>query len=290
MMSVARLARIIVLLTLSAGLCACSAVKLGYNTLDTVAYWWFDRYVDFSERQAPLVRQDLARLHAWHRREELPHFVQLLQRMEQLAPGDLRPEQACTFVADFRERLAATANAAEPAAVTLATSLTAEQLQHIRRQYDKNNANYTDDWIRLPREEQIEKRYRQFLDRAETIYGRLDDPQRAALRRDVERSSFDPSHILAQRQRRQRDLLDTLARVREPGVSFDDARRLLRGYLARALTPPDAKARAEQETLIAEGCHHFAVLHNSTTVAQRDAAVRRLRAYQRDLRELSANQ
>lgn len=278
------------LLTLSAGLCACSAVKLGYNTLDTVAYWWLDNYVDFSEQQAPLVRQDIARLHAWHRREELPRFVQLLQRMEQLAPGDLRPEQACTFVADFRERLAAAAGAAEPAAVTLATSLTAEQLQHIRRKYEKNNAAYTDDWIRLPRDEQLEKRYRQFLDRGETIYGRLDDPQRAALRSDVEHSSYDPSHILAERQRRQRDLLATLAQIRQPGVSFEEARRRLHGYVARALTPPDAQARAGQEALIAEGCHHFAVLHNSTTLGQREAAVRRLRAYQRELRELIANQ
>ncbi len=278
------------LLTLSAGLCACSAVKLGYETLDSIAYWWLDNYVDFSERQAPLVRQDIARLHDWHRREELPRFVQMLQRMEQLAPGDLRPEQACTFVADFRERVAAVAGAAEPAAVTLATSLTTEQLQHIQRKYEKNNANYTDEWIRLPREEQLDKRYRQFLDRAETIYGRLDDPQRAALRSDVGRSSFDLNQLLAERRRRQRDLLDTLGQVRQAGVSFDEARKLLRGAVARALTPPDVKARTQQEALIAEGCHHFAVLHNSTTVAQREAAVRRLRAYQRELRELSAGQ
>src|SRR5207245_8249679 len=76
MMTVVRLARIIVLLTLVTGLAACSAIKLGYNTLGEVAYWWLDSYIDFTDAQAPLVRQDLARLHAWHRHEELPRFIQ----------------------------------------------------------------------------------------------------------------------------------------------------------------------------------------------------------------------
>jgi hypothetical protein len=290
MMTVVRLARIIVLLTLVAGLAACSAIKLGYNTLGEVAYWWLDSYLDFTDAQAPLVRQDLARLHAWHRHEELPRFVQMQQRMEQLAPRDIRPEEACSFVPEFRERLLAVANQAEPATVALATGLKAEQLQHLRRKYEKNNANYTGDWIRLPRAEQHEKRYHQFLERAEMIYGSLGDAQREALRRDIDQSSFDPQRILAQRQRRQQDLLATLGRVSRPGVTFEEARRLMRGYFDRAVTPPDAKERAEQEQLIAQGCRHFAVLHNSTTLSQRDNAVRRLRAYQRELRELSADQ
>jgi hypothetical protein len=289
-MNASRLARIIVLLTLAAALAACSAIKLGYDTIETVAYWWLDSYIDFDDRQAPLVREDLARLHAWHRREELPRYVQLLQRMEQLVPGEIRPEQACSFVADARQRLLALTAHAEPAVVTLATGLGPEQLQHIRRHYDKNNAKYVDEWLSLPPYEQREKRFKQFLERAETIYGDLDEPQRDALRRDMEQDPLDASFILAQRQRRQRDLLQTLAQATQPGVSFEAAGRLLRGYLDRAVTPPDAKARAQQEALLAAGCHHFAVLHDSTTAVQRDRAVRRLRAYERELRELSAAQ
>lgn len=279
-----------VLLTLALGLAACSAVKLGYGTLPEVAYWWLDSYIEFTDAQAPLVRQDLARLQAWHRREELPRFVQALQRMEQLAPRDIQPEEACMFAAELRERLLAVADHAEPAVVALATGLTTAQLQHLQRRYDKNNAAYTSDWIRLPPDERLEKRYRQFLDRAEMIYGSLDAPQREALRRDIERAPFDPRFVLAERQRRQRDLLRTLRQVARTGMGFDEGRRLLRGYLERAITPPEPAARAEQERLLAEGCRHFAVLHNSTTPAQRENAVLRLRAYQRDLRELAANE
>ena len=71
-------------------------------------------------------------------------------------------------------------------------------------------------------------------------------------------------------------------------VAPSEARRLLRGYLDRVLESPDAGYRAYQEALIQESCRSFAATHNATSPAQREAAVRRLRAYQRDLRELAA--
>ena len=122
------------------------------------------------------------------------------------------------------------------------------------------------------------------------IYGRLEEPQREALRRDIERSIIDPRRILADRQRRQQDALQTLRQLLESKPDFDTARKQLRAYLARFENPPDAAYRDYQEALIQEGCRSFAIMHNSTSLAQREAAVRRLRAYQRDLRELAAPQ
>ncbi len=284
-----RLARIIVLLALAAGLAACSAVKLGYNTLDTVAYWWLDSYIDFTGEQTLRVREDLARLHLWHRSEELPRLAEMLHSMEQLAPGDISPAQARAFVTEFRQRLRLVADHAEPAVVTLATTLQPDQLRHLEHKYENNNAKYRDEWLQLTATEQREKRYRQFLDRAEMIYGPLEAPQREALRRDIEQSTFDPQRILADRQRRQRDALQTLRRLTRPQVDFDAARKLLRGYLDRFENSPDRTYRDYQEALIEEGCRSFAVLHNSTSLAQREVAVRRLRAYQRDLRELATS-
>lgn len=275
------------LLTLVAALSACSAVKLGYNNLDQVAYWWLDSYLDFTPEQTVLVRQDLARLHAWHRSEELPRIGDMLHRMEQLAPGDISPEQACQFVTEFRQQLRTVADRAEPAVVTLATSLSAEQLQHLQHKYEKNIAKYRDDWVRLSPAELRKKRYDQFLERSEMIYGTLDQPQRDALRRDVDRTSYDPQRILADRQRRQADALRTLRQVSTQTVDFETARRLLRGFIARFESSPDKQYRDYQEALIQEGCRHFSALHNSTTAEQRQSAVRRLRAYQRDVLELT---
>ena len=282
------LGRIIGLLALAAALSACSAVKLGYNNLGEVAYWWLDGYVEFSDEQAARVREDLARLHLWHRSHELPRLVEMLRRMEDLAPGDISPAQACMFVEQVRDRLDAMAERAETAAITLAMGLAPEQLGHLERKYARNNAEYRKKWISPGATEVAENRFKQFLGRSETIYGDLGDAQRAVLRRQIQQSIFDGPRLLAERMRRQRDALQTLRKLIGEPVSSDEARTLLRGYLARTREPPEAAQRQYQHALIDEGCRVFAALHNSTNVEQRQSAVRRLRAYQRDLRELAA--
>jgi len=92
-----RLGGIIVALALSLGLAGCSALKLGYATMPELLYWWLDGYADFNDDQEPLVRGELARLHEWHRREELPRIADALGRLEQLAPGDARRLTMGTF-------------------------------------------------------------------------------------------------------------------------------------------------------------------------------------------------
>lgn len=288
MLLVSRLGRIIGLLALAAALAACSAVKLAYNNMGEVAFWWLDGYLDFSDEQAPRVREDLARLHLWHRSRELPRVAEILRGMEELAFGDISPAQACAVVQHVRERLNATAEQAEPAAVTLAMDLAPAQLQHLERKYAMNNDRYRKDWLRITAAERAEKRFKQFLERSEDVYGELDGPQRAVLRRQLEHSIFDAERILAERRRRQVDALQTLRKLAGQPVPFGEARGLLRGYYARLQTPPDAEQRRYQQALIDESCRVFSNLHNSTSTAQREMAVRRLRAYQRDLRELAA--
>ena len=283
-----RFAAIIVALAVAVGLAACSAIKLGYNTLPDVAYWWLDGYVDFNDDQTPQVRQELARLHDWHRTQELPHYANMLARMEQLAPGSVTPQQACAFVTEVQGRLSVMADRAEPAVLAMAAALTPEQLRHLERKYRDNNAKWRSEWIDLPPAARQEKRFEQMLDRSEMIYGRLGEAQRAVLRQAMAQSIFDPERILAERQRRQQDLLRTLERIMQPGMPPAEARAELRGYLARAQRSPDESYRSWQDALIQEGCRTFSALHDSTTAAQREQAVRRLRAYQRDLRELAA--
>jgi hypothetical protein len=288
--SPAGLARIIGLLTLGVALAACSTIKLGYSNVDDIAYWWMDSYLDFTDAQTTRVREDLARLHHWHRTQELPRIEATLHRMELLAPREVSPAQACTFVAPLRERLYALADRAEPAAVTLAMDLTAEQLAHLKRQYEKKNADYRKEWVQLTAQELREKRVKRFAQRGELIYGKLEEPQLAVLRRLVDKSIFQPERWLAERQRRQQDALQTLHKVAGQPLSIDQARTLMHGLIQRVRESPDPAYRAYEQALIGEACRNLSALHNSTTSAQRRTAVERLRAYQRDLRELAAPQ
>lgn len=279
---------IIVALLLAVGLAACSTIKLGYSRLPELAYLWLDGYVDFTDEQSPLARQELAKLHAWHRQNELPGFIDLLARAEQMATSPISAQQACAITADVQARLNRTADHAEPAVVALATSMTPDQLRHLERKYRRNNEAFQKEWIRPGPAEQKEKRFEQMLDRMEMVYGKLGPSQREVLRQGVEQSMYDPQKILQERQRRQQDLLQTLRQSTTPGAPPEAARQHLRGYLLRVQNPPDPAYRAWQQQLLQESCRVFSTVHDSTTPEQRQQAARRLRAYQRDLRELAS--
>jgi len=194
-------------------------------------------------------------------------------------------------VAEARDRLHAVAGNAEPGIVALGASLTGRELRHLGRKFRRNNEQFEQDWVKLPPPERHDKRFQQLLERIEMIYGRLDEPQRAVLRQRIEQSAFDPARALGERQRRQHELLQVLHRLTAAGgMPEPEARTLVRTWIDHAEVSPDPAYRAHQEALLQEGCTTFALVHQSTTAAQREQAVRRLRAYQRDLRDLMAQQ
>ncbi|MDQ0084106.1 hypothetical protein J2W35_004474 [Variovorax boronicumulans] len=282
------MARIIGVLLIAAALGACSAIKLAYNNLPTVSYWWLDGYLDFDGAQTPKVRDELDQLLAWHRQNELPRIASLLQEAQALAPGEVTPEQVCAMADRIRERLLAVTERAEPAGTELALSLTDAQLQQLERKYAKNNAEYRKDWLdRTPAQVQ-EKRYDQFLDRTEDFYGRLSTEQRELLKQQVAQSVFDPRLADAERRKRQQEALVLLRGFAASKPSPAGARAALHGYIQRIAEPPPGPWRDQQQALLQEGCRNTAALHNGTTASQRAQAVRRLQAYESDLRQLVA--
>jgi len=282
------MARIIGVLLLAAALGACSAIKLAYNNLPTVSYWWLDDYLDFDSEQTPKVRDELAQLLAWHRQNELPRIASLLQEAQALAPGEVTPAQVCAMGDRIRERLLAVTERAEPAGTELALSLTDAQLQQLERKYEKNNASYRKEWLdRTPAQVQ-EKRYDQFLDRTEDFYGRLSAQQRDLLKQQVAQSVFDPRLADTERRHRQQEALVLLRGFVANKPSPVEARAALHAYIQRIAEPPPGPWRDQQQALLQEGCRNTAVLHNGTSPSQRAQAVRRLQAYQDDLRQLVA--
>ena len=282
------MARIIGVLLAAAALGACSAIKLAYNNLPTVSYWRLDAYLDFNGAQTPKVRDELEQLLAWHRQNELPRIASLLQEAQALAPGEVTPAQVCTMADRIRERLLAVTERAEPAGTELALSLSESQLQQLERKYAKVNAEYRKGWLERTPAQVQEKRYDRALDRAEDFYGRLTDEQRDLLKQQAAQSVFDPRLTDAERRRRQQDALAVLRGFVAGKPSPAEARAALHDYIQRIAEPPPGPWRDQQQALLQEGCRNTAALHNSTTASQRAQAVRRLQAYQEDLRQLAA--
>ena len=276
------------LLLLLGALPACTGIKLGYNNGVELAAWWLDGHIDFTRAQSQQVRADLRQLQLHHRQQDLPDYAQTLRQTQALVAHDLDTDQVCAVASTVRGYMDAVLEAAEPAATTLVLSLTPAQITYLERKYAKTNADYRSDWLALSPGELLEKRYEKALDRAETVYGRLDAAQKSLLRQQVAQSHFDPQQVQAERLRRQTDTLQTLRQLQRDPATAGDTRAAVRGLLERSMHSPQPGYRAYAEALAQQDCQSIALVHNSTTPKQREAAVRWLAGYEQSLRELAA--
>lgn len=282
------LVRIIGSLGLALALAGCSAVKLGYDNLPQLAYWWMDGYFDFTDAQVPRVREAMARLHQWHRTQELPRYVELLRQAERLAAGEVTAAQACTLYDAARTRLDPLSQQAEPAMAEIALTLTPAQLAHLAKRYERNNDDFRKEWITPPPAEVRERRIKMLTDRLERAYGTLEAPQVAALRQHVAQAPFDASRALAERQRRQSQALQALRQLQAPGTGLAEARRQVHMLLAQPFASADPAWQRQLEAMTQQQCTLVAAVHNAATPGQREQVSRRLRGWQRDLTELAA--
>ena len=199
------------LLGLSLG--GCSAVRIGYGNAPSLLYWWIDGYVDFDEAQSIKARDTLAALHAWHRRQELPAYIALLQSVQTMAPANVTPEQVCVHLEVARDRLRALLANAEPGMAALVPTVKPAQIEHIRRQFEKRNEGWREKWLDGTAQQRRERRINQAVERYESFYGTLEERQLAVIRANVERSRFDPKLRYQETQRRQQETLQTLRQL-----------------------------------------------------------------------------
>jgi hypothetical protein len=273
-------------LTALLGLSGCSTIKVVYNNSDDVIYWWLDSYADLQDSQKQFTRDALADLHRWHRQQQLPEYLALLKRMQTMAPNDITPAQVCAVTEDMKTSFVTLLRFVEPANTKLASQLKPEQLISIRKRFDKTNKTWKEDWLDPNAEERLRYRTKLATTRLEDFYGRLDKPQRDALRKWLSESIFDPKLSYAERERRQADSMQTFQRMTQEGSATAQAQALLRGLTERSFNSPNERYRAYNQELWNENCAGFAKLHNSTTPAQRQRMVETLRGYEQDFKTL----
>jgi hypothetical protein len=283
--SVFRLTCLIIAATLLTG---CSAIKLAYNQAPDLTYWWLDGYFDFNEQQTPKVRDELTRLFAWHRSQELPKTADFLAQMAAQMPAEISAEQACKAYTQSLTLIHSITSQALPAFAELALTITPDQIAHLKRKYAKNAAAFSRDYINGSVANREAKRLKQAIDRSEMIYGRLEEPQIAAIKQALANSSFDAVYTLKERQRRQQELIDSLTQLAAIKASVQTSQQALSAYIQRYWDSPEPVYRAYVQRLTQEACISFASVHATTTPAQRAKAVKVLKGYEQDLRVLAA--
>ncbi len=262
-------------------------MRLGYNTAPTLAYWWLDGYFDFDGEQSLRIRADLQAVQDWHRKEELPQLILALKELQAMAPKPVTPAQVCATVTNLQTRVQVTLDRVVPSIAAIAPSLQAAQIEHIAREFEKRDKKWRGDWLEGTPTERAERRVKQIVDRAESLYGSLEATQIAIVKAHIQSSSFDGPRHHREMQRRQKDALQVLSTLRTTKVAPAQAVADIRGLLERTFKAPDPAYRQYLDRLTQESCTATAAVHNSSTNAQRAHLLQALQDYEADARELA---
>jgi hypothetical protein len=266
----------------------CSMVQTVYNRSTDLAYWWMDGLVDVSAEQRPVLLEDLQTYQLWHRTTQLPRYVQWLQQLQTWALQDVSETQSCKLYQEIWDGVLALADPAEVGVTRLASSLSAEQIEHLRNKLERQHRDWRRDWVEPGPADVLDKRVKRARERAEDFYGRLDASQQRLLRQQAERSPYDMAMSEAIRVRRQEDIVTTLRSLQSQSPSSDEWRRQVSALLQRSVVSPAPAHQAYISRLNEYNCRALAQLHNSTSPEQRQSALKRLQKYERDARALMA--
>jgi len=266
----------------------CSALRIGYSQAPDLVYWWLDGYVDWNSAQTPRVRAALTQWFAWHRRTQLPDYAALLARAQTEVLADTTAARVCEWQVDVVKRANTAFDQAVPAAADILLTITPQQIAHLERRYTKNNEEFRDDFLQPDLRKRAEVALKRTVERAETLYGRLDDAQRERIALALARSPFDPEAWYAERRQRQQEVLQLLRSIVAGRATRDQVQAGLRVYAEHLQRSPQEGYRRYSERLMEFNCGFAAALHNGTSAEQRRDAAKTLAGWEGDLRALVA--
>lgn len=282
------LVRWALLALLLAGLGGCSSVRLAYGAAPQLTWWWLDGYVDFSRDQSPAARRGLDDFFDWHRATQLPAYAELLTTAQADVIAPTTAALTCHWQDQVRQSLEPSLQRLLTSAADLLPGLGEAQFRSIEKRYAKGNEEMRGDFLQDDPAERLKASTERLVERAERVYGRLDDTQLRVVREGVAASPFDPKAWVAERQRRQRETLQVLRRLAAENADVGERLAALRSLAWQAETSPNPAYRTYQLKLRDYNCAFAARLHNATTAQQRQRAQGTLKNWASDLRALSA--
>ena len=189
----------LLLLVALASVSACSSTQFLYNRIDTLIAWYVDDYVTLSREQDKVLRQQLDAFHDWHRQQELPFYIDLLDLVDNKL--DSRLEE--TDVDELASAFQVAADRLRTAALDFAMDLGEDLSQTQRIEFVASMREQQEIWyeerLTLSDDAYYKALQKRFEKNLSDLMGRLEDEQKAAISQHIR--EFTPMHHLWYEQR-----------------------------------------------------------------------------------------
>ena len=269
-------------LLLALGLMAgCSSRVFFYNRLPLLLPWYLGRYVDLDRQQSDAFDGQVARLLAWHRREELPRYAALIARLQSRLDGPVDPGAVAAVTEELEDAWVRLRERALDELLLLGGTLSEAQLQEFLAALEKRQRKYERKYLR-----RSDARYREdasdnLRDFLGDYLGRLDDRQLAALRAAAAQLQRSDRTWIAERQRWIDMLREELRR--RPGWQ-QRIRERIRGW--EDALDPDSRDLYEHNTAVVQRA--IAQVLDNRSRRQDARLARELEGLREDLLQLAA--
>ena len=161
---------------------ACSSTTFVYNRLDFLLPWYLDDYAELNRAQDQYLDELLAPFLAWHRAEELPRYIEIIDQIDASLDQLLTADEVALISAEFESAWFRLEGEALDWLLDLGAKLSDEQVAGFMEELWEQQRKYEDKYLDRSEKEFHEDSYESFLDSMQDYLGRLDREQRALLR------------------------------------------------------------------------------------------------------------
>jgi hypothetical protein len=252
---------------------SCSFVQTAYNNAPAAVSWWLDDYFNFTQAQHAVLKPALHQLHDWHRQQQLPAYVAILQDLQQeVMQAHMRPAVACEKIAQIKTSINVFQLESIPIVLAIAPLLSDKQLQYLQTKLDQRARKWREEWMEGSASEQSALRLEKIEDFAEKLYGRLEPAQRLLLKQALALVSVNPELTYTEIVRRHDDMYQMIALLKNASLSTELKTQQVADVLARLQHSPNKRYAAYADKLNLQSCEIIAHLHGSTNAKQKQHA------------------
>ena len=175
-----RLKLLLVLLTLSLVLSACSRVGLAYRNLDVIIPWTLNDYLGMHAGQKNWFNDKLKEHLAWHCTTQLPGYLDWLDRLQQMVDDNQVTDTALQArTVEAKQAIAEIARTITPSAIELLQGLDDQQVNEMNEALAKDLRKRQDEYLKPPLDQQIKERAERMNKRLDAWIGPLSASQKA---------------------------------------------------------------------------------------------------------------
>ena len=271
-----RLPLIIVLL-----LVGCSTTTLIYNRIDFLVPWYLGNYVELTKSQKQYLDELLIPFFSWHRYEELPKYLEIINSTKNILEGEVKPEGIATISSNVEKSWFRLEREVLVWMTPLVSNLNDEQIQSFLQVMQKKATEYENKNLGRSDNDYRQDIYEKIRDNLQQFMGELSQQQLTVVKTYSEDMHRDDGMWLQNRKA----LLVSLSSILERDSGWKER-------LSRINQRDDPVSRSYRETNV----HNLDVIYHliaevlNTRSEKQDKRIRRqLSKYRTDIETLMNN-